>query len=66
MDAMVEKSATADIIIYYYAAHWDTGLSTAWWNPVQALFLGQATPEQMIEQLDKGLEEYRKLKAAGA
>jgi raffinose/stachyose/melibiose transport system substrate-binding protein len=66
MPEMVEKSATADVIIYYYAAHWDTGLSTAWWNPVQALFLGQASPEEMIAMLDKNLDEYRQLKQAGA
>jgi raffinose/stachyose/melibiose transport system substrate-binding protein len=59
---VVEKSATSDVIIYYYGIHWDTALSSAWYNPTQALFLKKMTPEQMIEQIDKNLDEYRQLK----
>lgn len=65
MDAVVEKSGTADTIIYYYGIHWDTALSTAWYNPTQALFLKQMDPAQMVEAIDNGLDEYRELKQAG-
>jgi len=61
----IERSANSELIVYYYGIHFDTNLSTAWWNPVQALFLGQVGPEEMITQLDQGLEQYRELKAAG-
>ena len=65
MDQAVEKSATSDVIIYYYGVHWDTGLTTAWLNPTQALFLKQIGPEEMVEQIDSGLDEYRELKQTG-
>jgi ABC-type glycerol-3-phosphate transport system substrate-binding protein len=65
LDAAIARSAETDLIIYYYAIHWDTNLSTAWWNPIQALFLGQMNAEQVIAELDKGLEQYRQLKGAG-
>jgi raffinose/stachyose/melibiose transport system substrate-binding protein len=65
MDAMVEKSATSDVIIYYYGIHWDTALWAAWYQPVQALFLKKIGPEEMVETIDKNLDEYRQLKQAG-
>jgi hypothetical protein len=65
MAEAVQKSATADTIIYYYGIHFDTGLSTAWYNPTQALFLKQMDPQQMIEAIDNNLDEYRELKQAG-
>ena len=65
MDAMVEKSATSETIIYYYGIHFDTALWAAWYQPVQALFLKSIGPEQMIEQIDSNLDEYRELQAAG-
>jgi ABC-type glycerol-3-phosphate transport system substrate-binding protein len=65
MDAAVEKSATADTIIYYYGIHWDTALWAAWYQPVQALFLGRMTAEEMVAQIDANLEEYRSLKQSG-
>ncbi len=65
MDAAVEKSATAETIIYYYGIHWDTALWAAWYQPVQALFLSKINAEEMVAQIDKNLEEYRSLKQAG-
>lgn len=65
LDAAIARSAETQAIIYYYAIHWDTNLSTAWWNPSQALFLGQVGPEEMITMLDEGLAQYRELKDAG-
>lgn len=65
LDVEVEKSATADTIIYYYGIHWDTALWAAWYQPVQALFLGKTTPEDMVAQIDKNLDEYRALKQTG-
>ncbi|HEY7029899.1 MAG TPA: substrate-binding domain-containing protein [Thermomicrobiales bacterium] len=65
MDKMVEKSATSDVIIYYYGIHWDTALWAAWYQPVQALFLKKIGPEEMVAQIDKNLDEYRQVKKAG-
>ncbi len=65
MEAMVQKSGTSDVIIYYYGIHWDTALWAAWYQPVQALFLKKFGPEEMIAQIDKNLDEYRQVKAAG-
>ncbi|CAN5384287.1 hypothetical protein BH09CHL1_BH09CHL1_28210 [soil metagenome] len=65
LEAAIARSSETDLIIYYYAIHWDTNLSTAWWNPIQALFLGQMTAEEAIESLDEGLAQYRELKNAG-
>lgn len=65
LDAAIARSAESPAIIYYYAIHWDTNLSTAWWNPVQALFLGQVNPEEMITMLDEGLAQYRQLQNSG-
>jgi ABC-type glycerol-3-phosphate transport system substrate-binding protein len=66
MDAAVEKSATSETIIYYYGIHWDTALWAAWYQPVQALFLGKTTAEEMVATIDKNLADYRELKKAGA
>jgi ABC-type glycerol-3-phosphate transport system substrate-binding protein len=65
LDGVLASTSKTDLIIYYYAIHWDTNLSNAWWNPIQALFLGQSTPEQTIKALDDGLDQYRALKKAG-
>lgn len=65
IDAAIAQSATSDMIIYYYGIHWDTALTAAWYDPVQALFLGKATPEEMVAQIDKNLEEYRSLAQTG-
>jgi raffinose/stachyose/melibiose transport system substrate-binding protein len=65
MDAMVEKSATSETIIYYYGIHFDTALWAAWYQPVQALFLRSMGPEEMVEQIDSNLDDYRELRAAG-
>jgi ABC-type glycerol-3-phosphate transport system substrate-binding protein len=65
MDSMVEKSATSDVIIYYYGIHWDTALWAAWYQPVQALFLKKIGPEEMVELMDTNLDKYRELKQAG-
>jgi len=61
----IARGANSEMIVYYYGIHWDTNLSTAWWNPVQALFLGQTDAAGMIKMLDDGLAQYRELKAAG-
>lgn len=61
----IARSAASDLIVYYYGIHWDTNLSTAWWNPIQALFLGQIGAEEAITTLDEGLAQYRELKQAG-
>ncbi|MCC6793269.1 MAG: extracellular solute-binding protein [Thermomicrobiales bacterium] len=66
LEEAIARSANSPLNVYYYGIHWDTNLSTAWWNPVQALFLGQIGPEDMIKQLDEGLDQYRERKAAGA
>ena len=42
----------SETIIYYYGIHWDTALWAAWYQPVQALFLNQIGPEEMIETID--------------
>ena len=65
LDGVLATVSKTDLIIYYYAIHWDTNLSTAWWNPIQALFLGQSSPEDTIKALDTGLDQYRSLKKAG-
>ena len=65
MAEAVEKSATADMIVYYYGIHFDTALWAAWYQPVQALFLKRIGPEEMIEQIDNNLDEYRQLQQAG-
>lgn len=65
LDAAIARSSSTDLIVYYYGIHFDTNLSTAWWNPIQALFLGQIGPEEVITQLDEGMDQYRELKAAG-
>ena len=62
----VKKSETSETIIYYYGIHFDTALWAAWYQPVQALFLKKIGPEEMVEQIDKNLDEYRQLKQAGA
>jgi raffinose/stachyose/melibiose transport system substrate-binding protein len=62
----VTKSATSETIIYYYGIHWDTALWAAWYQPVQALFLNSIGPEEMIEQIDANLDEYRQVRDAGA
>lgn len=65
LEAAIGRSSETELIIYYYAIHWDTNLSTAWWNPIQALFLGQMNAEEAIAALDEGLAQYRELKNAG-
>lgn len=65
MDAMVTKSATSDVIIYYYGIHWDTALWAAWYQPVQALFLKKIGPDEMVKQIDANLDKYRAVKKAG-
>jgi ABC-type glycerol-3-phosphate transport system substrate-binding protein len=65
LDDAIARSAEAALIIYYYAIHWDKNLSTAWWNPIQALFLGQMSADEAIAALDDGLAQYRQLKNAG-
>lgn len=65
LSAAIDRSAASDLVVYYYGIHWDTNLSTAWWNPIQALFLGQIGAEETITMLDEGLAQYRELKAAG-
>jgi len=59
------RGANSEMIVYYYGIHWDTNLSTAWWNPIQALFLGQTDAAGAIKMLDDGLAQYRELKASG-
>jgi raffinose/stachyose/melibiose transport system substrate-binding protein len=61
----IAKAGSSEFIVYYYGIHWDAALSPNWWNPVQALFLKKITAEQMIEQIDSGLDKYRQMKAAG-
>lgn len=65
LDNAVAQSATSQSIIYYYGIHWDTALWAAWYQPVQALFLGEMNAEEMIEAIDSNLDEYREVKAAG-
>jgi len=65
LDAVIASTSETALITYYYGIHWDTNLSTAWWNPIQALFLGQSSPEEAIKALDDGLDQYRSLKKAG-
>ncbi|MCC6944187.1 MAG: extracellular solute-binding protein [Thermomicrobiales bacterium] len=66
LDVAVEQSAENETIIYYYGIHWDTALWAAWYQPVQALFLGATTPEGMIEMIDANMDEYRQVRDAGA
>lgn len=66
LDAAVTQSAENETIIYYYGIHWDTALWAAWYQPVQALFLGATTPEGMIEMIDSNMDEYRQVRDAGA
>lgn len=66
MPEVVEGSADNEVIIYYYGIHWDTALTEAWYSPVQAVFLGQFGPEEMIAQIDSNLDEYRELSDLGA
>jgi raffinose/stachyose/melibiose transport system substrate-binding protein len=65
LEETIARGANSELIVYYYGIHWDTNLSTAWWNPIQALFLGQIGAEETIAMLDSGLEQYRELKKAG-
>ncbi len=65
LDEAIARGANSELIVYYYGIHWDTNLSTAWWNPIQALFLGQTDAAGCIKMLDEGLDQYRQLKAAG-
>ena len=65
LDETLARGANSEMIVYYYGIHWDTNLSTAWWNPIQALFLGQTDAEGCIKMLDEGLAQYRELKASG-
>lgn len=62
---VLARGANSEMIVYYYGIHWDTNLSTAWWNPIQALFLGQTDAAGAIKMLDDGLDQYRQLKASG-
>ena len=65
LEEAIARGANSEMIVYYYGIHWDTNLSTAWWNPIQALFLGQTDAEGCIKMLDEGLAQYRELKASG-
>ncbi len=65
-DNAVTQSTTSETIIYYYGIHWDTALWAAWYQPVQALFLNSIGPEEMIEQIDSNLDQYRQLQEAGS
>jgi|SRR5579859_290328 len=64
-DALLAKAATAEFVIYYYGIHWDAALTAAWYPFTQALFLGKIKADQMIEQMDAALVQYRTQKAAG-
>lgn len=59
IDKVLANLATAPFIVYYYGHHWDQALTQAWMVPTQALFLKEIKAEQMIEQIDKNLEQYR-------
>jgi raffinose/stachyose/melibiose transport system substrate-binding protein len=63
IDKLVSAASTGELIIYYYGIHWDTALWAAWYQPVQALFLGKINAEQLIEQMDDNLDNYRALEA---
>jgi raffinose/stachyose/melibiose transport system substrate-binding protein len=65
LEETIARGASSEMIVYYYGIHWDTNLSTAWWNPIQALFLGQTDAEGTIKMLDDGLAQYREIKKAG-
>ena len=55
----------AKFIPYYYSVHWDAALTQAWMVPTQALFLKKIKAEEMIATIDKNLDQYRAMKAAG-
>jgi raffinose/stachyose/melibiose transport system substrate-binding protein len=61
VDQLIADAAQGEFIVYYYGIHWDSALTEAWYPPVQAMFLKQATAEQVIEQIDDNLEKYRAL-----
>lgn len=61
----LEAAANSQFIIYYYGIHWDAALTQAWMVPTQALFLKKIKADQMIEQMDTALDQYRAMKAAG-
>jgi len=58
-------AANAQFIIYYYGVHWDAALTQAWMVPTQALLLGKIKAAEMIDTIDKNLDQYRAMKAAG-
>ena len=65
VDKQLARAATADFIIYYWGIHWDQALTQAWMVPTQSLFLGKIKAEQMIEEMDANLKQYRAMKRAG-
>lgn len=66
VDKVLAKAASSDFIVYYWGVHWDAALTQAWMVPTQSLFLGQIKAEEMIEQMDKNLDQFRAQAAAGA
>jgi hypothetical protein len=58
-------AATSQFIPYYYSVHWDAALTQAWMVPTQALFLKKIKADEMIDTIDKNLDQYRAMKAAG-
>jgi hypothetical protein len=56
---LVDAAAGGELILYYYGVHWDTALTDAWMVPTQALFLKKIGAEEMLEQIDTNLDQYR-------
>ena len=59
IDKLLAQAAESELIVYYYGIHWDAALWAAWYPSVQALWLKKINAEQMIEQMDEALDQYR-------
>ncbi|MGE5603245.1 MAG: ABC transporter substrate-binding protein [Nitrososphaerales archaeon] len=63
IDKVLEQAKTSKMILYNYGVNSDTGLASAWYNPMVEMAFGKITPEQMIANIDKGLADYTAQKA---
>jgi raffinose/stachyose/melibiose transport system substrate-binding protein len=62
VDGMAELLAVAEsspVTYYYYGISLDEKLTSAWYGPVAKLFLGDASPEDMVAEIDSNLDRLR-------
>jgi raffinose/stachyose/melibiose transport system substrate-binding protein len=64
-DVQPMLNKTTDVIFYYWGIHLTQGLNDLWWNPVQALFAGKIKADEMISQIDDGMDSFRALQTTG-